>query len=104
LGADAVRDIVGSYLRDAPRRIAALEAAFAAGDARLVEREAHTLKSSSGTVGAVAIAAIAEQLEQAAPAGLTDGMAPQVAEIARLYASAKPVLEAARDGGSDQPG
>jgi CheY-like chemotaxis protein/HPt (histidine-containing phosphotransfer) domain-containing protein len=103
LGADAVRDILDSYLRDSPKRVAALQEALAAGDAIRFTREAHTLKSSSATVGATALAAVAEQLENASAAGLAGGMAQQVAEIARLHAQAVPELEAARDGRPDQP-
>ena len=102
LGAAAVRDIIDAYLRDSPERIAALQAALAAGDAERVTREAHSLKSSSATVGATELAAIAEQLEHAATPGLADGMVQQVAEIARLHAQAAPELEAAREGRSDK--
>src|SRR5262249_6176977 len=74
IGAAAMRDILDSYLRDAPERIAALRAGLAAREASRVEREAHSLKSSSATVGAMPIAALAERLEHAAAVALDDSM------------------------------
>ena len=97
IGPGAVREVVDSYLRDAPERIAALRAGLAAHDARTVAREAHTLKSSSATVGAMAITEIAAELEAAAAVAISDAMAARVGEIEQLLALAVPALEAERD-------
>jgi CheY-like chemotaxis protein/HPt (histidine-containing phosphotransfer) domain-containing protein len=97
VGRSLVVEVVDCYLRDTPARIAALLAALAANDARSARREAHTLKSSSATVGATQIAAIAAELEQSAKASGVDGMAERVGEIARLFTCALPALEVERD-------
>jgi len=97
VGPAAVRDVVDSYLRDAPERIAALRAGLAACDSRSVVREAHTLKSSSATVGATAISVIAAELEESASVAIGDAMASRVGEIERLLGLAVPALEAERD-------
>jgi CheY-like chemotaxis protein/HPt (histidine-containing phosphotransfer) domain-containing protein len=92
VGPRAVTDVVDSYLRDTPVRIAALRAAVAAGDARTASREAHSLKSSSATVGALEVAAIAAELEESA----AGAAAARVDEIARQVARALRALEAER--------
>jgi HPt (histidine-containing phosphotransfer) domain-containing protein len=85
--------VVDSYLRDAPERIAALHAALAAHDAKTLTREAHTLKSSSATVGATEIAAIAADLERSAPSASADAVTAQIDQLAELLARVTPVFE-----------
>ena len=96
VGKSLVVEVVDSYLRDTPARIAALLGALAANDARTATREAHTIKSSSATVGATQIAEIAAELEQSAKVSGIAGMTERVDEIARLFTRALPVLEAER--------
>jgi CheY-like chemotaxis protein len=62
----AVADIVGEYAEDAPRQLAGVREALAAGDADLVRRRAHTLKGASANVGAEALRIAAYDLERAA--------------------------------------
>ena len=47
------RELVDAYLAEAPAHLDAIEAAVAAGDAAALVRPAHTLKSSSATLGAM---------------------------------------------------
>jgi two-component system sensor histidine kinase/response regulator len=64
-GDDAfVLDLVETYLADGTEQIAAITAAVAAGDAAALVRPAHTLKSSSFTVGAMRLGELARSLEQ----------------------------------------
>ena len=69
-----VRDLVDAYVSDSAEQISGIEAALAAGDAEALVRPAHTLKSSSATLGAMELSATARTLEMAARAGdLSDG-------------------------------
>src|SRR5207253_2789987 len=64
--AAVVSDVIGLFLRDAPRHLAALQAAVARGDVETLRREAHALRGVAGTLGARELAAQAAQLEELA--------------------------------------
>ncbi len=53
-------------MADAPPQLVALREAVEAGDARSLERVAHTLKGSCGSMGATRMAAIGAELMDAA--------------------------------------
>jgi HPt (histidine-containing phosphotransfer) domain-containing protein len=67
--AEVVKELVQSYLEEAPRLLAEARQALADGDTATVQRAAHTLKSTSATFGALALAESSRVLEQAARAG-----------------------------------
>ena len=67
-----VKELVGAYLAESPSHLDALAAAADAGDAAAVVRPAHTLKSSSASLGAMRLAAVAKRLEFAAREGRVD--------------------------------
>jgi histidine phosphotransfer protein HptB len=62
-GADFVRDLVDTFLAEAPGMLADLRRSFDANDAERFRRGAHSLKSNSNTFGATALAALAKKLE-----------------------------------------
>lgn len=62
-GAEFVRELVDTFLADAPDMLEALRHAFAADDAATFRRTAHSLKSNAATFGAVALGAQARTLE-----------------------------------------
>ena len=64
-GADFVRDLIGTFLEEAPRMMNDLRAALEARDADKFRRAAHSLKSNSLAFGASALAAIAREHELA---------------------------------------
>ena len=64
-----VLELVHAYLADGPAQVEAIEAAVAAEDAAALVRPAHTLKSSSATVGAQRLAAASRELEMAGRSG-----------------------------------
>lgn len=97
---DFVDDLAQTYLEDAPLRLAALDDAAAAGDPAGLVAPAHTLKSSSASMGAVRLADLARELEAAARNGAVpdalDRVAAMRAEYERVAAalSARPWREA----------
>jgi len=58
-----VVDLIRTYLEDTEGQLAAIEAAVAANDPAALVRPAHTLKSSSATLGAMRLAERARALE-----------------------------------------
>ena len=58
-----LREIVGIYLEDTPKRIADLKACIKMGDVAGFTRAAHTIKGSSANVGAQILKSVAERLE-----------------------------------------
>ena len=69
-GAPSLLDkVVACYLDDAPRLAQSMREAIAAGDSGVLQRAAHTLKSSSATVGALRLAGLCKDMEARARAG-----------------------------------
>ena len=52
------------FVEDAAQLVGKIETALSAGDARMLERCAHTLKSSSASLGAVRLSALCFELEK----------------------------------------
>jgi len=58
-----IADLVATYLAEGPDHLAGIAAGVAAGDAGAVIRPAHTLKSSSASLGAMRLSQIAREIE-----------------------------------------
>jgi len=80
-GADFVTELVDTFLVEAPRMLDELRGALAAKEADRFRRTAHSLKSNSNTFGALALGAMARELE-------LSGMDPAKANGAKLDALA----------------
>jgi signal transduction histidine kinase/DNA-binding response OmpR family regulator/HPt (histidine-containing phosphotransfer) domain-containing protein len=63
------REVVGLFLADAPRRIDAIDAAWAAGQARQLSEAAHALKGAASNIGAVGLIDLSAAIESCASAG-----------------------------------
>jgi HPt (histidine-containing phosphotransfer) domain-containing protein len=75
VGADEafLDELTEAYLADAPVHLAAIRGALDAGSAEDLVRPAHTLKSSSATVGALTLSGYARELELDARSGSVAG-------------------------------
>ena len=62
-GAEFVKELVDTFLEEAPAMIRDLRAALAAREADRFRRAAHSLKSNSNTFGALRLGALARELE-----------------------------------------
>ena len=83
-----LREIVGIFLEDTPRRITELEQGLAGKDPLSFTRAAHSIKGSSSNLGALALRAVAERLElQSKQSGLT-GVESLLAELKSEFARA----------------
>jgi PAS domain S-box-containing protein len=88
---DGLRDVIESYLEDAPKQIEELRAGYERGDLDDLQRVAHTLKSSSGIFGAYQMVALCRALEIAAREGGDAGAQP-IQAIAEAFEKVRPVL------------
>jgi HPt (histidine-containing phosphotransfer) domain-containing protein len=87
-----LREIIGIFIEDTPKRMAEIDQSLAAGDAATFVRAAHTIKGASSNVGASALRAVAEQLEHRAKKdGLAD-LTALVAELKTEFANAQTAL------------
>jgi HPt (histidine-containing phosphotransfer) domain-containing protein len=83
-------ELVETYVTDSPRLFAELRAAIFAGDAEVARRAAHSLKSTSASMGALPLSRLCREIELAAAdgalAGLEASVEPAGAEYARVEA------------------
>ena len=70
-----LRELVETYLDDAPAQVAAIRQGQASGDIQLARRGAHTLKSNSASMGAHALSEMCRELESIAAEALERGAA-----------------------------
>ena len=85
-GADFVKELVQTFLEEAPGMLTELREALAAGHADAFRRAAHSLKSNSLTFGALALAALAREQELGGldAARQSNALDPLTAEYARV--------------------
>ncbi|MEO8524822.1 MAG: ATP-binding protein [Caldimonas sp.] len=76
-----VREFLGDFRASARRLAIQLHEAHAAGESRKVADIAHQLKSSSRSVGAMALGDVCAELENACRTGRRDGIAHSMAEF-----------------------
>ncbi len=60
---DLLLDLIQMFLEDSPSKVAAVREGLEAGDFEKAERAAHSLKASSGNLGARMVQDICEQLQ-----------------------------------------
>jgi two-component system, sensor histidine kinase and response regulator len=77
-----IADLIATYVGEGLEHIRAMADAIAAGDVAGLVRPAHTLKSSSASIGALRIAALCRGIEEGGREGRADGLGGQV-EVVR---------------------
>jgi PAS domain S-box-containing protein len=98
MGAAFVVELIDTFADDARQLIATLHQALEAGDLDAFRRAAHSLKSTSETLGAGGLAAVARELEADARAGRLEGAADRLTEVTARHAAAMRALEEVRRG------
>lgn len=93
VGDDFVKELVQTFLDDAPALLAALHDANARGDAPAFRRAAHSLKSNGHTFGATSLAAQARDLEQQGLDGLGGAAGARIDELERSLVQAGAALQ-----------
>ena len=97
-----VQELIDLFLEDAPRRFDELARGSRAGDFELLERAAHTLKSSSANVGARGLSELCRKIEACARHRSTQGLEDLVRSSSELLTRVQDVLrKLAGDASSD---
>ncbi len=65
-GADFVRELVDTFLDDAPNQLTQMRSALKARDVDTFRRAAHSMKSNAATFGAMELSMLAKELESLA--------------------------------------
>jgi HPt (histidine-containing phosphotransfer) domain-containing protein len=85
--------VIGLYLGAAPALLCDLRRGFDGHDNELLKRAAHTLKSSSGNVGAMHLADLCRRIEAAARAGTVGPDVPRADEVDAEFGRVRAALE-----------
>jgi PAS domain S-box-containing protein len=93
---EIVPELIGLYFDSAPNLLADLRQAIAQEDGGLLFRAAHTLKPTSATLGAIALATLCEELEHMGRVGALEGAVEKLAQVEAEYQRVKVALEAIR--------
>ena len=89
---DLARVVLDGFLGELPDQITQLKNHLAAGNARLVEQQAHKIKGASATVGAEALRAITWAMEQAGKAGDLDAARARVTDLDEQFNALKEAM------------
>ncbi len=92
---DFLAELVETYRADCPGLFAELRTAMASGDAAAARRAAHTLKSTSASLGALGLAGQCREIEAAAATGTLVGLEARVERAAVTYGEVETALRAA---------
>ena len=90
----ALQPLVATFLANAPKLIAEMEAAARDGKAEVLGRAAHTLKSNAASFGAKALSEMCRELEALGRSGSVDGADERIARIQEEYDRVRDALAA----------
>ncbi|MGI8648771.1 MAG: response regulator, partial [Rubrobacter sp.] len=93
-GPEMLAELQEIFFEDANGRLAGLREALEVGDARSVERIAHTLKGSSGNMGAARMALLCAELQEVNASGNLERAPRLVEELEAEFARVRAALEA----------
>ncbi|OPX80275.1 MAG: Bacterioopsin transcriptional activator [Methanosaeta sp. PtaB.Bin039] len=95
---DIVKELANIFLGHSPGRIAEMRRAVEAGDSEALFREAHNMKSSSASMGALRLSGICKDLELLSKSGSLDGAAEKMRELEGEYERVKAALTSLLSG------
>jgi two-component system, sensor histidine kinase and response regulator len=91
--ADILHEVISSYLSSSMDLLRKMRDALPAGDARVLHRAAHSLKSSSANLGALALSGLCAELEAMCRMERMEGAPALVAAIEDEYDRVRAALE-----------
>ena len=94
MGAEFMVELIDTFSIETEGLITQLQGALAAGDAAAFGRLAHSIKSSSASLGALAFSQQARELEMLGKSGSLDGAGPMVEKFFADFVMVKQTLEA----------
>ena len=90
-----LRELVETYVDDAPVQLATMRSGMTTGDVAMVNRAAHTLKSNSASVGAMTLSDMSRELEALTQPDVMDSAGLREPEILRRVDAIAAELERA---------
>lgn len=93
MGADFIVELVDTYTLETEGLIKQMQTALAAGDAAAFGRLAHSIKSSSASMGALAFSQQARELEMLGKTGSLAGAEPLVERFNTDFLAVRQTLE-----------
>jgi HPt (histidine-containing phosphotransfer) domain-containing protein len=96
-GADFAKELVDTFLEEAPAMLLELRQALAAKDADKFRRAAHSLKSNCNTFGARTLAAMSRELELSGLTPALEANAQPLDALAQEYKRVAAALTKLRD-------
>ena len=96
-GIELLIQLIDTFAGEAPARRAALQQAHATGDLAALADSAHTLVAGAGQLGAVALAARARYVEEAARRGDATGALQEAPVLISAFDAALAALTQARE-------
>lgn len=100
-GAGFPRKLITLFLEQTPRRLDSARAGSRAGDWKVVEEAAHSLKSSAGNLGATRLRELADRMEAIAARGRSTGrvagLDTLLADLDTAYTRTRDLLIAIKD-------
>ncbi|QWV93292.1 response regulator [Geomonas oryzisoli] len=94
---DLLAKVVGSFMKSSPLLVASMREGLAGGDPQRVRQAAHTLKSSSASLGCLALSDTCRHLELLTVEGVLEGAEPLVSRIETQHRKAVEYLTALPD-------
>ncbi|WP_295430101.1 Hpt domain-containing protein [uncultured Thiodictyon sp.] len=94
LGAELLPEVLSTFLTETARRLGLLEARVGAGDAAGAADEAHALKGSAGTFGAMALRQAVDEMERSGRGGDAARLTALLPEVRRLVTTTCALLAA----------
>jgi len=94
LGAELLPEVLSTFLTETARRLGLLEARVCAGDALGAADEAHALKGSAGTFGAMALRQAVDEMERSGRSGDVARLTALLPEVRRLVTTTCALLAA----------
>ncbi|QXE86479.1 response regulator [Geomonas nitrogeniifigens] len=91
---DLLAKVVGSFMKSSPLLVASMREGLAGGDPQGVRQAAHTLKSSSASLGCLGLSDTCRQLELLTVEGILEGAEPLVRRIEAQHRKAVEYLAA----------
>jgi PAS domain S-box-containing protein len=99
--ATLVGELIDCYLEEAPQQLEAMTTAAAQGNLVVVGQMAHSLKSSSATLGAIALSKLCQALENRGRTGQITEVTAILAQVLVEYPRVQEALQRERQQGTD---
>ena len=93
MGVDFIDEILDAYFEETPKLIETLQQTLEAGNFEGFTRAAHSIKSTSNSVGALQYGALARELEMAGKEKALDNVSGRVEALVSGFAEVKGDLE-----------